>query len=82
MPEDRYGKVKLGQTVTVAIDSFPGQTFHAAVVSISSQPVFLPRTTTTVPGSQSTVYAIQVKLSDGAGKLKPGMPADVAFILN
>ena len=81
IPEDSFGKIKMGQTATVAVDSFPGETFHAAVVSISNQPEFLPRTTQTVSSSQSTVYAIQVKLSDGAGKLKPGMPADVSFSL-
>jgi HlyD family secretion protein len=81
IPEDSYGKIKLGQTATVAVDSFPGETFHAAVVYISNQPEFIPRTTQTVSGSQSTIYAIQLNLSDVTGKLKPGMPADVSFIL-
>ena len=63
----------------VAVDSFPGETFNAAVVYISKQPEFIPHTAQTVSGSQSTVYAIQLKLGDGAGKLKPGMPADVTF---
>ena len=81
IPEDSYGKIKLGQTATVAVDSFPGEMFNAAVVYISKQPEFIPRTAQTVSGSRSTVYAIQLKLSDGTGKLKPGMPADVSFVL-
>ena len=81
IPEDSYGKIKIGQTATVVIDSFPGQTFNAAVVYISQQPVFIPRTTKTVSGSKSTVYAIQLALSDVTRKIKPGMPADVTFIL-
>jgi HlyD family secretion protein len=79
--EDKYGKIKMGQAATVTVDSFPGKTFTAAVVSISKQPEFIPRTAQTVSGSQSTVYAIQIKLNDATGKLKPGMPADVSFIL-
>ena len=63
----------------VAVDSFPGETFNAAVVYISKQPEFIPHTAQTVSGSQSTVYAIQLKLGDGTGKLKLGMPADVTF---
>ncbi len=27
IPEDSYGKIKLGQTATVTVDSFPGETF-------------------------------------------------------
>jgi HlyD family secretion protein len=79
IPEERNGNIKLGQTATIIVDSFPGETFHAAVVYISKQPEFMPRTTQKVSGSKSTVFAIQIKLSDGAGKLKPGMPADVTF---
>ncbi|MGA2490878.1 MAG: HlyD family efflux transporter periplasmic adaptor subunit [Anaerolineales bacterium] len=79
IPEDSYGKIKLGQTATIVVDSFPGETFNATVVYISKQPEFIPRTAQTVSGSKSTVYAIQLKLSDVTGKLKPGMPADVTF---
>jgi len=82
IPEDSYEEIKLGQTAAVTFDSFPGETFNAAVVYISKQPQFIPRTTKAVPGSNSTIYAIQLKLNDVTGKVKPGMPADVSFILN
>jgi HlyD family secretion protein len=81
IPEDSYGKIRLGQSATVSVDSFPGEKFNASVVLISSQPEFIPRTMQTVPGNKSTVHAIQLELNDGSGKLKPGMPADVSFNL-
>ena len=81
IPEESYGKIKMGQTATVAVDSFPGETFNASVINISNQPEFLPRTTKTVSASQSTVYAIQLELNDATGKIKSGMPADVSFVL-
>jgi HlyD family secretion protein len=81
IPADSYGKIKLGQTATVTVDSFQGETFTAVVVFLSKQPEFIPANTQTVSGSKSTVYAIQLKLHDTTGKLKPGMPADVSFIL-
>jgi HlyD family secretion protein len=81
IPEESYGKIKLGQTATVTVDAFPGETFNAAVAYISNQPEFLPRTTQTVSASKSTVYAIQLKLNDATGKVKSGMPADVIFVL-
>ena len=81
IPESSYKNITLGETANVAVDAFPGQTFTAAVVYISSQPEFLPRTTQTVSASQSTVYAVQLKLNDATGKVKSGMPADVSFVL-
>ena len=79
--QENYARIKLGQTATVTVDSFPGQTFTAVVAYISSQPEFLPRTTKTVSASQSTVYAVQLQLNDATGKIKSGMPADVTFVL-
>jgi HlyD family secretion protein len=79
IPEDIYAKIKPGQAATVTIDSYPGETFNAAVVYISKQPVFIPRTAQTVSGNRSTIYAIRLSLSGVNGKLKPGMAADVTF---
>ncbi len=79
VPEDRYGKISLGQKVEVSVDSFPGETFTANVVLISDQAEFTPRNVQTVEGRSSTFYAIKLKVEDPEGKLKIGMPADVVF---
>ncbi len=79
IPEDRYGEIALGQTVAVSVDSFPGKTFTATVIHISDKAEFTPRNVQTVEGRKSTVFAIRLKVADPAGKLKPGMPADVTF---
>jgi HlyD family secretion protein len=79
VPEDRYGQLKLGQPASVTVDSFPGETFNAEVVHIADQAEFTPRNVQTVEGRSSTVYAIKLKVTDGEGKLKIGMPADVVF---
>ncbi len=79
IPEDRYGEVSLGQTVSVTVDSFPGETFRATVVHISDRAEFTPRNVQTVEGRKTTVFAIKLRLEDPEGKLKPGMPADVIF---
>ena len=79
IPEDRYGEVKLGQTVNVTVDSFPGEVFTASVVHIADQAEFTPRNVQTVSGRKSTVFAIKLQVNDPTGKLKPGMPADVKF---
>ena len=79
VPEDRYGQISLGQQADVTVDSFPGESFLAEVVHIADQAEFTPRNVQTVEGRSSTVYAIKLKVIDGEGKLKIGMPADVAF---
>jgi len=79
IPEDRYGQVKLGDPVSVTVDSFPERTFNAVVTRIADQLEFTPRNVQTVEGRSSTVYAIELAVEDPGGLLKPGMPADVSF---
>jgi HlyD family secretion protein len=79
VPEDRVGEVALGQSASVGVDSFPGESFSASVIHIADQAEFTPRNVQTVEGRKTTVFAIKLKLSDPSGKLKPGMPADVTF---
>jgi HlyD family secretion protein len=78
-PEDRYGEISLGTEVTVTVDSFPDETFTAVVTHIASAAEFTPRNVQTAEGRKTTVFAIQLTLAESGGKLKPGMPADVAF---
>ena len=79
VPEDRYGQLSLGQTATLSVDSFPGETFSGTVVHIADRAEFTPRNVQTVEGRRSTVFAIRLAIDDASGRLKPGMPADVRF---
>jgi HlyD family secretion protein len=79
VPEDRIGEISLNETASVSVDSFPGQTFAAAVSFISNQAEYTPRNVQTVEGRKNTVFAVKLKLDGASGKLKPGMPADVTF---
>jgi HlyD family secretion protein len=79
VPEDTYGRVKLGQTAKMTVDSYPGVFFNASVVHIADQAEFTPRNVQTTEGRRTTVYAIKLDVPNPDGKLKPGMPADVSF---
>jgi HlyD family secretion protein len=79
LPEDRYGEVNLGDQVEVTVDSFPGENFLATVVQIADEAEFTPRNVQTADGRKTTVFAIKLAVENPGGKLKPGMPADVAF---
>jgi multidrug efflux pump subunit AcrA (membrane-fusion protein) len=80
IPETEYGKVKLGDQVSITVDSFPGETFSGTVVYISDQAEFTPRNVQTVEGRKTTVYAVKITVPNTDLELKPGMPADVTFI--
>jgi len=82
IPENLYGGLSLGQTASMTVDSFPGETFTATVSSIADQAEFTPRNVQTVEGRSSTVFAIKLQVQDPDGKLKPGMTADVTFTSN
>jgi len=81
IPETEYGKVQLGDQVSLTVDSYPNETFTGTVAHISEQAEFTPRNVQTVDGRQATVYAIKLIVPNPELKLKPGMPADVVFIL-
>lgn len=81
VPEDEYGQVRLGQEVSVRVDSHPDQAFKGQVVNIAEEAEFTPRNVQTVEGRKSTVYAVKINLPNPDQALKPGMPADVDFNL-
>lgn len=80
IPETEYGKIKLGDTVSITVDSFPGENFSGTVTYISDQAEFTPRNVQTVDGRKTTVYAVKITVPNTNLELKPGMPADVIFI--
>ena len=79
IPETEYGKIKLGDSVSIAVDSFPGKDFTGTVSYISDQAEFTPRNVQTVDGRKTTVYAVKITVPNTNLELKPGMPADVIF---
>ena len=79
IPEDRYGEIRLGQAVSITVDSFPERTFSGSVTRIADRAQFTPRNVQTEEGRRSTVFAVEITVSSGESGLKPGMPADVVF---
>ncbi len=79
IPEDVYGRIPVGQKVTINVDSYTGETFYGEVIYISDEAEFTPRNVQTVEGRKATVYAVKIEIPNKEHKLKPGMPADVKF---
>ena len=79
VPEPWLGHIKLGDTVKVRVDSFPGKDFAGAVEQIQRSAEFTPRNVQTVGERVKQVFGVKVRLDKAEGQLRAGMAADVAF---
>lgn len=78
VPESDIGRVKVGSKAVLTTDSL-SSSFRCTVTSIASEAEFTPAQVETKDQRVKLVYAVRLSLSDPSGRLKPGMPADVAF---
>jgi HlyD family secretion protein len=81
IPETQTGLVKLGQTVRVTADSFPGEHFNGKITFVSAESEFTPKTILTKEERIKLVYRTKVSLENTQQRLKPGMPADAEILL-
>jgi HlyD family secretion protein len=79
VPEPWLGHIKLGDTVKVRVDAFPGKDFAGAVEQIARQAEFTPRNVQTVGERVKQVFGVKVMLDNAEGQLRAGMAADVVF---
>lgn len=79
LPENKFGRVALGQTATITVDAYPGVVFAGEVASIGSQAEFTPRNVQTTEDRVKSVYPINLRVPNRDLRLKPGMFADAAF---
>ncbi len=79
IPENKYGLINLGDQAELTSDSFPEQSFDATVIRIADRAEYTPRNVQTQEERVTTVYAVELSVSNPEGMLKPGMPVDVLF---
>jgi multidrug resistance efflux pump len=79
--EPVYGRIKLGDSATVTVDSYPGKTFTGRITEINQDAEFTPKEIQTAEQRAKLVFGIKITLSNPEGKLKPGMPADATLRL-
>jgi len=80
--EARYGRVKLGDAVSVMVDSYPGKKFPGKVKNISNKAEFTPKNIQTKEERVTQVFGIKIEIPNPDNKLKPGMPADAVIYLS
>lgn len=80
IPVTQVGRVKLGQSVEIQVDSFPDRVFIGQVVNIAGEAEFTPRNVQTQEERVNLVFAVKVRLTNEDRALKPGMPADATVL--
>jgi HlyD family secretion protein len=76
IPEGEIGRVRVGQSARVYLDSNPKQALDAYVLRIDPQATFTPENTYFRDDRVKQVVGVKLGLKTGFGYAKPGMPAD------
>jgi HlyD family secretion protein len=76
VPEGQIGKVRVGQSAHVYLDSNPEQPVDAYVARIDPQATFTPENTYFREDRVKQVVGLKLQLKSSFGFAKPGMPAD------
>ena len=76
VPEGQIGRIKLGQSAHVFLDSDPKKPLDAVVSRIDPQATFTPENTYFRDDRVKQVVGLKLLLKTGIGYAKPGMPAD------
>lgn len=75
----QLGLITIDQKVDVMIDGYPGRAFPGMIKEISQKAEFTPRQSITQRERANLVFYVKVKIENGEGILKAGMPADVVI---
>jgi len=79
--EAELGRVKLGQTSEITIDTYPDKKYEGKVTYISPEAEFTPKNIQTKDERTKLVFAVKVEIPNKDFDLKPGMPADAKIKL-
>jgi HlyD family secretion protein len=78
VPEPAVGRVAVGQSATVTTDSST-QSFTGTVSFIASESEFTPNNVQTKDQRVKRVFEVRIRIADGSGTLKAGMPVDAVL---
>jgi HlyD family secretion protein len=81
VPENRVGRVSIGQPAEVRAGTFPDRVYKGEVVFVGDVAEFTPRNVQTAEERTRLVYPVKVRVTgDPDFDLKPGVPADVLLL--
>jgi len=79
IPATEIGYVQIGAPVTIEVDAYPNAKFPGEVVNIGREAEFTPQNVQTEEDRVNLVFAVEIRIDNEDGRLKPGMPADATI---
>jgi HlyD family secretion protein len=79
LPNAELAAVRPGAPAEVVADAFPGERFRGTVRTVSLEAEFTPRNIQTRTDRDRLVYPVEVVVENRDGKLRAGMPVQVAL---
>jgi HlyD family secretion protein len=79
VPEDQLGRVKLGQTAKLKIDTFKDKVYNGRVTYIAPTAEFTPKNVQTKDDRVKLVYEVQIEAPNTDGDLKAGITAEAVL---
>lgn len=79
LPNAELGAAAPGQKVSVVPDAYPERTFEGAIRRVAVTAEFTPRNVQTREDRDRLVYAVEVRIPNQDGTLRPGMPVEVTI---
>jgi HlyD family secretion protein len=80
LPNAELAAVKTGAAVEAIADAYPGQRFSGRVSNVALLAEFTPRNIQTRSDRDRLVYPVEVVMSNHDGRLRAGMPVDIAVL--
>jgi HlyD family secretion protein len=81
VPEAELGRIRLGQTARVRVDSHTDREFPGRVVYLSPSAEFTPKNVQTKEERTKLVFGVKILIPNPDMLLKPGLPADALLDL-
>ena len=79
--ETDIGRVRLGQSASVATDTYPGKRYTGRISAIASRAEFTPKSVETHAERVTLVYRIKIDVYNPTHELVSGMPVDAEIAL-
>ena len=82
IPEGQIGKVRVGQSAQIYLDSAPNKPLSAKVTEIDSEASFTPENIYFKEDRVQQVFGVKLDIDNPNGFAKPGMPADGEIVFD
>ncbi len=79
LPNAELGAARPGRAVQVVADAFPDRVFEGEVRRVGTEAEFTPRNVQTRADRDRLVYAVEVRIPNADGMLRPGMPVELTL---